>query len=160
MKGRNMPSKEEGTHATVPDGCNGELADGVLVHSSGTCIRHQSLPYRLAAFAATLADEYGWPVDELLQSAIPYSREAEIAHQSRVSRRLHVYVVRSANGEREWQAEDEQHAREQHEEAFAGEPGEAITAVRREQPARPPDRFKPSSDSPLPNTQRRPECQS
>jgi hypothetical protein len=140
-----MPTTDKGTHPTVPDGCNGHFADGVLVHNSGTCIRHQSLPYRLAAFAATLAAEYGWPVDELLQSAIPYSEEAEASHQTPAgetgrrgggdaSRGLHPYIVRTANGEREWQAEDKQHAREQHNEAFGGQPGEAITAIRRATP--------------------------
>jgi hypothetical protein len=154
-----MSSKDSGTPATVPDGCTGAIVDGVLVHNNATCIRHHGLPYRLAAFAATLADEYGWPVDELLQSAIPYSREAEASHRRLGPSELHVYVVRSCNGEREWQAVDEQHAREQHEDAFAGEPGEAIIAVRRAQPARTPDRCKPSVDSPVPTTQRRPECQ-
>ena len=47
---------------------------------------------------------------------------------------LHIYVVRTANGEREWHAEDTQHAREQHDDAFAGEPGETIIAIRRQEP--------------------------
>lgn len=39
------------------------------------------------------------------------------------------YLVRSENGEREWHAEDAVHAREQHDDAFAGEPGETLIAV-------------------------------
>jgi hypothetical protein len=134
-----MPSTRSRTPApaSVPDGCNGEIQRGALVHSNGTCIRHNSLPYRLAAFAATLADEYGWPADELLQSAVPYSKEAETSHQTHSNGReapsgaLHLYVVRTANGERQWHAEDANHAREQHTEAHGGQPGEAITGVRR-----------------------------
>jgi hypothetical protein len=39
------------------------------------------------------------------------------------------YAVVSENGERNWIAEDAEHARRQHEEAFGSEPGETITDV-------------------------------
>ncbi len=42
---------------------------------------------------------------------------------------LRWYTVRTANGERQWQADSPDHAREQHHDAFAGEPGEDILAV-------------------------------
>jgi hypothetical protein len=45
---------------------------------------------------------------------------------------LQNYTVLTANGERTWQSEDACHAREQHEDAFANEPGEKIISVRRE----------------------------
>jgi hypothetical protein len=40
------------------------------------------------------------------------------------------YVVRTQNGERTWFADDAEHAREQHLDAFGGEPGEDILEVR------------------------------
>jgi len=40
-----------------------------------------------------------------------------------------VYTVVTANGERNWTADNSGHAREQHEEAFGSEPGETITDV-------------------------------
>lgn len=42
---------------------------------------------------------------------------------------LRWYTVRTANGERSWQADSPNHAREQHLDAFAGDPGEDILAV-------------------------------
>jgi len=41
-----------------------------------------------------------------------------------------VYVVATANGERDWCADDAEHAREQHEDAFSGQPGEQIRSIR------------------------------
>jgi hypothetical protein len=40
-----------------------------------------------------------------------------------------VYTVRTANGDRDWHADNARHAREQHDEAFGGEPGETIERV-------------------------------
>ncbi|HEY3830183.1 MAG TPA: hypothetical protein VGL57_13400 [Solirubrobacteraceae bacterium] len=40
-----------------------------------------------------------------------------------------VYTVLTANGERNWTADDPEHARRQHEESFGGEPGETIEDV-------------------------------
>ncbi|MGH2903568.1 MAG: hypothetical protein ACRDK7_08305 [Solirubrobacteraceae bacterium] len=45
---------------------------------------------------------------------------------------LQNHTVVTANGERTWQAEDACHAREQHEDAFADQPGEKIISLRRE----------------------------
>lgn len=44
---------------------------------------------------------------------------------------LETFVITTANGRREWQAEDADHAAEQHEDAFADEPGEQIIAISR-----------------------------
>lgn len=46
---------------------------------------------------------------------------------------LQNYIVVTDNGERDWQAEDADHARDQHEDAFADEPGETIISVRLEE---------------------------
>lgn len=43
----------------------------------------------------------------------------------------HAYRIVTKNGERNWTAEDAEHARRQHEEAFGGEPGETIQYVYR-----------------------------
>lgn len=51
-----------------------------------------------------------------------------------------LYTVRTVNGDRQWQADSAQHAREQHTEAFAGQPGETIQEVFAGQPT-----FQPAS---------------
>lgn len=45
--------------------------------------------------------------------------------------KLFPFVVTTENGERVWQAEDADHAREQHEDAFGGQEGEQILHVER-----------------------------
>ncbi len=42
---------------------------------------------------------------------------------------LRDFVITTANGERNWLADDEAHAREQHADAFGGDPGEDIVSV-------------------------------
>lgn len=42
---------------------------------------------------------------------------------------LYVYVVETENGQRFWYAESKQHARDQHLDAFAKEPGEEIVSI-------------------------------
>jgi len=44
---------------------------------------------------------------------------------------LREYVVVTKNGERSWMAEDANHAREQHNDAFAGHDGENVIEVYR-----------------------------
>lgn len=48
------------------------------------------------------------------------------------------YVITTENGKRTWWADDAQHAREQHEEAFQGEPGEIVLAIEHDPHAEPP----------------------
>lgn len=54
---------------------------------------------------------------------------SEPAPQPKDGRRS-VWIVQTQNGDREWHADSAQHAREQHNEAFTGEPGEDIIEVR------------------------------
>jgi hypothetical protein len=111
----------------IPEGCTGELDAGVLVHNDKTCPQHERLPHQIATFAANLARQHGLPVGELLQAALHRSGDYEPDSKQQLS----VYVVRSENGERRWQAESTEHAREQHDEAFGEEPGETVLGVRK-----------------------------
>jgi hypothetical protein len=45
----------------------------------------------------------------------------------------HNWISRSLNGEREWTADDEDHVREQHNNAFGDDPDEKILDVRRKE---------------------------
>jgi hypothetical protein len=49
-----------------------------------------------------------------------------------------LYTVRTENGDRHWHTDSAQHAREQHDLAFAGESGETIQEVFAGQPAAQP----------------------
>lgn len=42
---------------------------------------------------------------------------------------MNIYLVSTDNGVRPWHAEDEQHARDQHLDGFADEPGEEIRHI-------------------------------
>jgi len=115
------------TVQSIPDGCTGELDADELVHNAETCQRHENVPHRIATFAANLARQHGWPVEELLRSAITCAA----GYVPEEASDLHVYLVRSENGVRGWHAEDAAHAREQHTEAFGDEPGETVLGVRK-----------------------------
>lgn len=73
------------------------------------------------ALAALLPMD-GPPACDVLADAYAYPRGERTAA-------LREYVITTANGRRTWHAEDEQHAREQHADAFTGEPGEDVLAV-------------------------------
>jgi hypothetical protein len=68
---------------------------------------------------------------------------------------LHIYIVTSENGEREWHADSASHAREQHLDAFDGDPGEAILAVRKVPPPHAPCDGRPVAPH-VPRQNRRP----
>ena len=42
---------------------------------------------------------------------------------------LYIFIVETENGQRAWYAESKQHARDQHLDAFAKEPGEEIVSI-------------------------------
>jgi hypothetical protein len=44
----------------------------------------------------------------------------------------HPYIVTTSMGDRRWVADDADHAREQHEDAFGDDPSEAILEIRRD----------------------------
>lgn len=65
---------------------------------------------------------------------------------------LNAYVIETENGKRTWWADDETHAREQHDEAHGGEDGEDVIAIVEDPYAEPPTAGQDPYGRPDPRT--------